>query len=111
MESKISIAVGDNHKPVIKVIEKQSEDVRDDLVRNFRHLLLHKSKTLTIDFHPSHDGISATYNISPVEDEFLYFRERIYQMRFGNNENNSGEDIDKFNMVFDAIKDSISETT
>lgn len=77
MLSKISIAVGDNHKPAIRVQEVIGDDVRDNLVRNMRGLLNSSSATFKIDFQSSDVPHCTNYLISPVENELEYFYERI----------------------------------
>lgn len=87
MESKITIHTGEDHKPVIKVIEKDSDDVRDNLVSNFRHLLSYESSTFTVQFNdiPRYDpnekglGIKASYYIKPVENERAYCLSKLAQ--------------------------------
>lgn len=77
MESRITIHTGEDFKPVIKIIEKQSDDVKDNLVQGFRELLRHESRTCSIDYIsvPESQGIRAGYYISPVSDEKRYAKD------------------------------------
>lgn len=85
MESKITIHTGDDFKPVIKVLEKESEDVRDNLVSQFRHLLRHTSRSCRIEFIgvPEKDNLKAGYYICPVTEEMEYFKEVILDRMTG----------------------------
>lgn len=105
MESKITIHTGDDFKPVIKVIEKLSDDVRDNLVTQFRHLLQHTSKTLTIGFINADDKVLAEYYIHPVENELEYFKDSILNII---NYDGVSMNSDQRNFIidfFDWIKD------
>lgn len=75
MRSKITIDTASNFKPCIRVQEPQShhlidsdtEDVRDKLVKGFRELLHHRSSTVEV----IHEGDN-NYILYPVEDELSY---------------------------------------
>jgi len=78
MESKITIHTAPNFKPCIKVLEVQSEDVRDNLVRGLREQLNYQSSTFS--FHINEQlGNKTEYLLLPVEDELKYFEGVIMQ--------------------------------
>lgn len=75
MKSRITIDTASNFKPCIRVVEPQShylidsdsEDVRDKLVKGFRELLNHTSNTVEV----IREG-EGNYMLYPVEDELSY---------------------------------------
>lgn len=80
MDSKITIQVGDNFRPVIKVVEKETDDVRDQLVSKLTQMLYASpqdaSRTFEVKPVPSNSN-EKVYNLSPVQDELGYFKNRI----------------------------------
>lgn len=106
MESKITIHTGEDHKPVIKIIEKDSEDVRDNLVSRFRELLHHESSTFNMEFIsvPNEQKIRAGYYIKPVENEMDYFKEKCLSAINYTGCNITSEQRELINNFFDWMK-------
>jgi len=77
MLSKITVDTGDDFKPLIKILERKSDDVRDKMVVSLRSQLNFKSKTFSWQINQI--GIDGTNEIllMPVSDEISYFRERL----------------------------------
>lgn len=107
MESKITIHTGDDFKPVIKVIEKDSDDVRDNLIVQLRSLLRHTSRSFTIEFIqvPENQGIRAGYYISPVTDEMTYFKRVIVERATGGLPVENSPVVHKIDEFFHWLKD------
>lgn len=78
MYSKITIdfAFSDN-SPLIKLHYRESDDVRDKMVRSFLERRGYFSETLSIFSNPSDSDNDRVYEITPVEDELEYFKKRI----------------------------------
>lgn len=76
MLSKISIGVAPNKTACIKVEERQSDDVRDDLVQMMREELEHRSLTFQVcEMNQTPHG-DKTYLLLPVKDELQYMHHR-----------------------------------
>lgn len=83
MRSKITIDTASNFKPCIRVQEPQShhmidsdtEDVRDKLVKGFRELLHHTSSTVEVIY----EGGENHYILYPVEDELSYMKVLVHK--------------------------------
>jgi hypothetical protein len=69
MESRISIAIDfdNSNRPVIKIIQKKSEDVRDSLLSNFINFLDHTSRSrwMRLEYVHEQDG-NVTWQIVPI---------------------------------------------
>ena len=89
MLSKIQIGIAPNQKACIKVSEKKSDDVRDELVTTFRQNLHHTSNTLSLHFEGGFDT-EQNYLILPVEDEIKYF-DGLIHMKYLNGVNHRDE--------------------
>lgn len=80
MESRITIEVDfeNNNLPIIQIVSKESEDVRDKLVKSFLQSLKHTSRWTTIEFVGNNhdrvtDGIPTAWiwKIAPITPENL----------------------------------------
>jgi hypothetical protein len=80
MLSKITIGLAPDKNACIKVLERKSDDVRDELIQSFREKLGNNSNTLCLTFLNSNDKEENNYIIAPVESERYYFLERLNSM-------------------------------
>jgi len=80
MQSRISIEVDfeNNNLPVIQIVSKDSDDVRDKLVKSFLQSFQHCSRWTTIQFvgnnlsyKPDGTADSWTWKIAPITPEQL----------------------------------------
>lgn len=97
MLSKISIGVAPNKTACIKVEEKKSEDVRDDLVQMMREELEHRSNTFQVCQMSQTPNGETTYLLLPVKDELKYMLSRCMVISGGiNSVCEQVEKIDRF---------------
>ena len=82
MLSKIQIGLAPNKNACIKVSEKRTDDVRDELFQNFREGLMHRSNTLQVTFVGGDDD-ERNYIIMPVDDELKYFEGSVIHKYLG----------------------------
>lgn len=75
MLSKIQIGISQDQKTCIKVQQRVSDDVRDELVQLFKEKLNLISNSASIEFVNGYDGaIQGTdFVITPIEDEIKHF--------------------------------------
>ncbi|WP_298845469.1 hypothetical protein [uncultured Clostridium sp.] len=74
MESKITIQIGEDHKPYIKLVYKASEDLKDEAVAGIVKQLNGTSNTFcTPALIKMEDGTGYILPILPIGDELTYF--------------------------------------
>lgn len=88
MDSRITIEVDfeNNNLPVIQIVSKDSEDVRDKLIKSFLQSLRHCSRWTTIQFvgnnlsyKPDGGADSWTWKITPVTPDQLVEEIKLMQ--------------------------------
>lgn len=88
MDSRITIEVDfeNNNLPVIQIVSKDSEDVRDKLIKVFLQSLRHSSRWTTIQFvgnnlsyKPDGGADSWTWKITPVTPDQLEEEVKLMQ--------------------------------
>lgn len=85
MNSKITIAVDqeNSNTPVIRIISRRSEDVRDELVSNFVQRLDHTSisRWLKIEYKGEYNPDGYVWQLVPVESSIAALKEEIRLMQ------------------------------
>lgn len=95
MLSRISIEVDEtnNNHPIIQIVSKESDDVRDKLVRQFLQSFKHCSRWTTIEFvgnnlahKPDGGADSWTWKITPItpdqlQDEISLMQAELERLR------------------------------
>lgn len=90
MESRINIAVDFNNsnRPVIRIIQKNSDDVRDSLVHNFINHLDHTSisRWVRLEYMGDHQG-THSWQLVPITSEELPSEVELMQALISTNKN------------------------
>lgn len=88
MESRITIEVDfeNNNLPVIQIVSRESDDVRDNLIKSFLQSLRHSSRWTTITFvgnnlshKPNGGEDSWTWKIAPITPDKLESEIKLMQ--------------------------------